>query len=1044
MELKGAKPGNFTPHCPQCGEKFALVVSHDAGVAPLVGKLKHHASEKVTPDIESALGIEPSRPPRKSDTQVGARVVPDAQRPRPAERQEADRPRRSAGDSSHGSMAGETVSPPRRADRLRPATEPSDDSDVEPRRISSGRIDITNYSVPSQPAAPRAKDAEETAPPQEMEPVEAPAHAPARGRSGARDSLGREQPSQAARAVPAEMEDASDTAQTMLGPAPGIAHQLGGYEMRQKLGQGGMGAVYLARQISLDRNVAVKVLHPTFAADPQFVARFTREAYAAAQLAHHNVVQIHDIGEEKATHFFSMEFVEGQTLGDLIRREGRVDADVAVGYILQSARGLKFAHDHGMIHRDIKPENLLLNNQGIVKVADMGLVKTAGSPETKMREGTRSSDIAASSAHVTSARTVMGTPAYMAPEQCTDSTTVDARADIYALGCTLYALLTGHPPFTGKTAAEVMTKQVREPIIPPHMVVSHVPERLSQILMKMVAKKPAERYQNLTDVIKDMEAFLGVESSGPFTPKEEHVRILEGATSGFNGASWARLRGNLIGAFFAAGILAAILLYWNGRELWGGGMIGMMVLSTAWYFVLSGIGEKTHLFRSVRQFVFASRITDWLTWIAGLLVPVVVLWVMELHWVWLGFAVVSLGLAAILYFGIDRLVKKQREVPLIKAEEMLKSMRLRGLEENAIRNFVCKYTGERWEEFYEALFGYEAKIEARGKWGKGDRGTPRRKFRSWREPIIAWIDHRQRLRQEEKERKHLQHVETRSLEAAGVPFLEARKKAKKRAENLVYTAAVVRESMLKPARAKPAMARGSAKPSEMETAAEAPAISLMTMMKEDIDDERPHRREHHHHGYVGRRVGGPLDVLLGAPLRFALALILLAGFAAWRYQNKDATINEFTSTVARVREDPTVTVKNKDVSAVAIQEPLKVEKTHARPLEMRFLPSALTMVLGTWNAGVAGLLLLIAVFFRGKLLGITVLLAAAVMVLGWTWTGHTVTPAGMGEAGKLVRETSDIMQKQMGSAEHARWLTLVIGIGLWLLAVFFLRPKAAD
>jgi serine/threonine protein kinase len=133
-----------------------------------------------------------------------------------------------------------------------------------------------------------------------------------------------------------------------------------------------MGAVYLARQNSLDRNVALKVLAPNLARDPSFVARFTREAYAAAQLTHHNVVQIHDIGAQEDVHFFSMEFVEGQTLSHLIEENGKVDVEQAVGFALQAARGLRYAHDHGLIHRDIKPENLLLNDQGIVKVADPG------------------------------------------------------------------------------------------------------------------------------------------------------------------------------------------------------------------------------------------------------------------------------------------------------------------------------------------------------------------------------------------------------------------------------------------------------------------------------------------------------------------------------------------------------------------------------------------------------------------------------------------------------------------------------------------------
>ncbi len=158
---------------------------------------------------------------------------------------------------------------------------------------------------------------------------------------------------------------------------------LGGYQVLKLLGRGGMGAVYLARQTSLDRLVAVKVMLPKAAANPGFVARFTREAYAAAQMVHHNVVQIYDIGSVKNTHYFSMEYVKGESLMDMVRRDGKLDPEQAVGYILQAARGLKYGHDMGIIHRDVKPDNLLINDQGIVKVADMGLVKLSGDDPTR-------------------------------------------------------------------------------------------------------------------------------------------------------------------------------------------------------------------------------------------------------------------------------------------------------------------------------------------------------------------------------------------------------------------------------------------------------------------------------------------------------------------------------------------------------------------------------------------------------------------------------------------------------------------------------------
>src|SRR5579863_1874887 len=161
-----------------------------------------------------------------------------------------------------------------------------------------------------------------------------------------------------------------------------------------------------------------------------------------------------------------MEFVEGKTLNGLLKSGGRVEPARAVNYILQAARGLKFAHDHSMIHRDIKPHNLMLNEQGLVKVVDLGLVKRKGVSDEGGSLLTLASD-----ASMTGAASAMGTPAYMAPEQAKDAASVDARADIYSLGCALYDLLTGRPPFTGATAVEVITKHATAPVTPPDKIV---------------------------------------------------------------------------------------------------------------------------------------------------------------------------------------------------------------------------------------------------------------------------------------------------------------------------------------------------------------------------------------------------------------------------------------------------------------------------------------------------------------------------------------------------------------------------------------------
>jgi serine/threonine protein kinase len=755
-----------------------------------------------------------------------------------------------------------------------------------------------------------------------------------------------------------------------------LAGALGGYEIIHKLGQGGMGAVYLARQVSLDREVAVKVLHPKFAKDPDFVARFTREAYAAAHLVHHNVVAIHDIGAQDDIHYYSMEFVHGQSLGEVVSHEGKLDPEAAVGYVLQAARGLKFAHDHGMIHRDIKPDNLLLNDQGIVKVADLGLVKTPGSTETVVKnpEGDdKKKAHHATSANITQANLAMGTPAFMAPEQAQDASKVDGRADIYSLGCTLYDLVTGKPPFQGRTAMEVMTKHAREALVPPDRVVKHVPATLSAIVVRMMGKKPDDRYKNMGDVVKALEEFLGVESSGPFSPKEEHVKALEASLDWFNGSSWASLRSKLILAFYAICIVLTGYLFWTKHPVWAGGIIGFAVLAFACYQVLIGVTQRTYVFLRFRQLMFSSSIKDWLTWAVGAFVALSLIYLFGWHWAWLGFCIAALGVAAGFHFLIDRAVSNQREKPIANTETMLKSMRLRGLDEEALRQFVCKYAGDRWEEFYEALFGYEAKIQARQKWGRGDRGSTRKKFGAWRDSLIAWIDAKMRARQEEKEKRLLQAVEVKSLEAKGVSMMDARRQAKRRAENIVEHAAHVKDTMAMRA---------------METAAptkdaEVSMASFRAMLDSDAkSDEKPAPRRKGN--YVTRRFGGPLDWIFGQPMRLALAFVLLAAFGVWRHQRGDT--QRFVETAKDLqgsRVDPTEAVKRDPSKAIDTEKDFEAVDIQKRDsLRIPLVPQPVLDALSSKNTGVAGLILLVSSLFRGNMLGLITYFACAVALIG--------------------------------------------------------------
>lgn len=214
---------------------------------------------------------------------------------------------------------------------------------------------------------------------------------------------------------------------------------LGGFRVLGKLGAGGMAAVYRAHEAALDRVVALKVIHPHLAQQPEIVARFEREARAAAQLTHPNIVQIYMVGEEGDLPFFSMEYVNGKTLQSVIETEGFLTARRAVPILRQAAEALAAAHEAGIVHRDIKPSNILLDSAGRVKVTDFGIAQVA----TESR--------------LTQTGMLLGTPGYISPEQCLGEP-LDARTDIYALGVTMYETLAGHMPFQADTPAALVLK----------------------------------------------------------------------------------------------------------------------------------------------------------------------------------------------------------------------------------------------------------------------------------------------------------------------------------------------------------------------------------------------------------------------------------------------------------------------------------------------------------------------------------------------------------------------------------------------------------
>ncbi|HEX5445441.1 MAG TPA: serine/threonine-protein kinase [Pirellulales bacterium] len=269
---------------------------------------------------------------------------------------------------------------------------------------------------------------------------------------------------------------------------------LGKYKLLDHLGTGGMSAVYLAEHIHMQRRVAIKVLPQARVHDSSYLARFYREARAAAALDHPNVVRAYDVDNQNDTHYLVMEFVEGRDLHRLVRREGVLGYQQAADYIRQAADGLAHAHRMGLIHRDIKPANLLIDSQGVLKVLDLGLARFTDEKQASLT--------------VAHDENVLGTADYLAPEQAVNSHTVDSRVDIYSLGCTLYFVLTGHPPFPEGTLTErLMKHQTAEPAAITRDR-PDAPAELVAICTRMMAKSPDARYQTAAEVSAALSAWL--------------------------------------------------------------------------------------------------------------------------------------------------------------------------------------------------------------------------------------------------------------------------------------------------------------------------------------------------------------------------------------------------------------------------------------------------------------------------------------------------------------------------------------------------------
>ncbi|MBD3315619.1 MAG: protein kinase [Chitinivibrionales bacterium] len=262
--------------------------------------------------------------------------------------------------------------------------------------------------------------------------------------------------------------------------------KLGNFEILDRLGQGGMGDIYRARQRPLNRVVALKVLSPHLCHNDEFSRRFESEAKAISLLDHQNIVSMYDYGEENGLKYFAMQFIEGEDLGKRLCGRKPLSLPTIVDYAKQICRGLRYAHQHNVIHRDIKPQNILIDRAHVCRISDFGIAKI-------FRQS-----------NITMTGMAVGTPEYMSPEQA-EGKELDARTDIYSLGVVIYEMLTRTPPFTGKNPVAIAYKQVHELPTPPSALRRDVPKRLELIILKALKKNRGERYTWIEEMLHDLD-----------------------------------------------------------------------------------------------------------------------------------------------------------------------------------------------------------------------------------------------------------------------------------------------------------------------------------------------------------------------------------------------------------------------------------------------------------------------------------------------------------------------------------------------------------
>ncbi|MBX3728818.1 MAG: protein kinase [Candidatus Sumerlaeia bacterium] len=564
---------------------------------------------------------------------------------------------------------------------------------------------------------------------------------------------------------------------------------------------------YHARDVDHERDVALKLLRPRQAKDIVRVTRFIREGISASQVVHPNWIEASAAGEWEGLYYICYERITGGSLRSVVETTGPLKTRAAVGYAVQVARALKVAHDRGVIHRNINPDNLILTSGGVVKVAALSLTKFEA-PSAATPDDNRPI-LGVGMANVTGAGVALGDPEFIAPEQARDAASVDRRADQYALGCVLYYLLTGRPPYVGNSAAEVVAAQAKGAYEPPSRLARDVSPEIERLLDRLLARTREKRCEETWQVVAALEDVIGIERSpeglSPAAraaaqqaqPSADSPSRLAAATANrfavfkalherFHAAPLRKVRLLVLLLFFALtglGTLAAAAWLRDFQGTLTG--LALLLLPIFWSVVIDGLLTRSALFLQLRHALLRMGIAGWATAALAALAGGVVAWAMGVLVYWLVVAVLALAMALAYQLGLVLPLRMQRSEVVHGAMDQVRALRETGYSEDVVREGFFEACGHHWEEFFESVFGYEAMLSARTRFVTLRKGVSRGRFGTWRDPLYRWARNVEAARRQEMQERQLARAEALRLQGQGASEGEALRKARREAQRVV-------------------------------------------------------------------------------------------------------------------------------------------------------------------------------------------------------------------------------------------------------------------